>query len=106
MANETTHNGHGVAQKERMFVALAIGSVILVFTTLAIAWFLWYQTAAAECRRAAEGRADNRAMWEFLIDERANPDDPFTDRFVQELDLRLPARVCKGTTLVDVTLED
>jgi len=55
------------------------------------------------CERAVRGRADGRAVWEYLIDTVADPESQRTKDFVEFFNNRLPALKCVDRKAVPVT---
>ena len=93
---------------ERMKVPVAIAAVVLALVITGFAWWLWYQGKIQECKDLASQRADDRAMWEYLIETSPvrDPNSPETKAFIIHMDKRLPRQTCHGTSLVTLPQED
>lgn len=94
------------APSNRWQVPLAIGAVVLALLISGMAWYLWYQNEIQSCRDAVAERQDDRSMWEYLVETRADPDNPETAAFIAHLNDRLPRLRCNGTTLVTIPPEE
>ena len=84
--------------KERIQLATVILFVMMALVISATSFWLYQGSQRAACERAVDGRADNRAMWEFLIEQNPTSGDAAEalrrEEFVNYLDERLPHLQC------------
>lgn len=86
-----------------------VAALLSIVLSGAIAWYVQASRDAEtqrDCQRSVSYRADNRAMWVYLIDQ-ANPDRTAEeqerfDAFVAELNRRLPPLECHDGNAVPV----
>jgi hypothetical protein len=75
---------------------MAAAVTLLCVATVIVGFWYARKAAVDECERSVSARADNRAMWEYLVATNEDPDSPRVVRFVRELDRRLPPLECDG----------
>lgn len=75
---------------------LIVGVILVCALSLGIVLWAVVMERQRACDRVVEGRDDNRAMWEYLIDVRNEPDNPEVVAFVEHMDSRIPRLHCVG----------
>jgi len=76
---------------------LAFVAAVVVIVLVAVAWGQWLEARhAAECRQAVKARDENRSMWSWLGEQRADTreGEQFLADLRAELDIRLPRLEC------------
>jgi heme exporter protein D len=84
------------------FVWTAAAVTVLCVAIVVVGFWYARKAAVEQCERSVAARADNRAMWEYLVAENTEPDSPRVVAFVEELDKRLPPLECDGARHVPV----
>lgn len=80
--------------RERAAFAAILLAIISALVVGSVAVWLWWASQDAACERTVETRSDARAMFEYLLGEADDPDDPDVIAFRDELDRRLPRLQC------------
>lgn len=87
----------------RFVKLIAVGVVVGLVVVLGAAWYISDIRKAEErhdCERSVAGRADNRAMWEWLAQK--FPEGAQESDLANELDRLLPELRCDGSDPVPV----
>lgn len=88
----------------RFVKVIAVGMAVMLVLVLGAAWQISdirKDEEQRDCQRAIEGRADNRAMWEYVLFQEvpregnlSEQEQAEVDRFTQALNRLLPELEC------------